>query len=212
MAGAPLNLADVLAGTVADPVADDAAIRARHVIEQARGMLDDALLERLGQDPTEARRHPDRWSPSLVVVNPSPTPRGGLVEATVTVFRDHVVVGRPTSRRQRGVTPEPPAFHLVAPGGTAVPMQVLDAYLAHERLDSAREYPDQDEVWAVRVAAWVDEVPPLGCLRLGVHPGLAPGVGEAPRVPQPRVARRGRDAEDEFVRLPLPILGATGTR
>jgi hypothetical protein len=87
-------------------------------------------------------------------------------------------------------------------------MQVLDTYRASERLDSARDYPDQDEVWAVRVAAWVDEVPPLGWLKLGVHPGLAPGVGEAPGVPQPRVARRGQGAEDEFVRLPLPILGS----
>jgi hypothetical protein len=209
-----LNLShDVLAGTVADPVAADAALRARHVIEQARGILDDALLERLGQHPTEARRHPDRWSPSLVVVNPSPTPRGGLVEATVTVFRDHVIVGRPTPKRRPGGAPEPPAFHLVAPGGTVVPMQVLDTYLAHERLDSAREYPDQDEVWAVRVAAWVEEVPAFGCVRLEVRsapsskgPGLAPGVSLVAE--RPGVARRGRDAEDEFVRLPLPILAS----
>ena len=208
-----LNLShDVLAGTVADPVADDAALRARHVIEQARGILDDALLERLGQDPAEARLRPDGWSPSLVVVNPSPTPRGGMVEATVTVFRDHVIVGRPTAKRRLGVTPEPPAFHLLAPGGAALPMQVLEAYPAGERLDSPRAYPDQDEVWAVRVAAWVDEVPALGCLRLGVHPGLAPGVRDAPGVSlvaeRPGGARGGRAAEDEFVRLPLPVLGS----
>jgi alpha-mannosidase len=66
-------------------------------------------------------------------------------------------------------------------------VQVLDAYPAYERLDSPRDYPDQNEVWAVRVAVWVGEVPAFGCVGLGVgpgpaplSPGLAPGVSLAP--------------------------------
>jgi alpha-mannosidase len=193
-----LNLShDVLAGSVADPVADEAAVRARQVTEQARGILNDSLLDRLGQDPTAARRHPDRWTPSLVVVNPSPTTRGGVVEATVTLFRRHVTVGRPSRDRRAAGEPTPPAFRLVAPDGTAVPMQVLDSGRAHERLDSARDYPDQDEVWAVRVAALVGPVPALGSLRLAVEPLRGPD--RAPDVPP---------FPDDLLRLPLPILAS----
>jgi alpha-mannosidase len=181
-----LNLShDVLAGSVADPVADDAALRARHVAQQARGLLDDALMDRLGQDATRSRRARERWSPAMVVVNPSPAPRGGIVEATVTLFRDHVVVGRPAAGSPPRVGDALPAFHLLAPDGNAVPLQVLGAARAHERLDSARDYPDQDEVWAVRVAVRVDRVPAFGCVRLDLRAGLLP---EGPKNPGPAPA------------------------
>jgi mannosylglycerate hydrolase len=163
-----LNLShDVLAGCVTDEVADDVATRARAVIREARGLLDDALTERLGQDPTHARRARAAWRPSLVLVNPSPRPRGGLVEATVTLFLDHVVVGRPG----RSGAPRPgaaPAFSLRDRTGRIVPHQVLHSYEAYERLDSPRAYPDQDRVWAVRVALHATEIPALGLLRLEV--------------------------------------------
>jgi alpha-mannosidase len=163
-----LNLShDVLAGCVADEVAAEVDLRARGVVREARGLLDDALLERLGQDPARARRERAAWSPSLVLVNPSPRPRGGPVEATVTLFLDDVVVGRPA--RSGGVTAGAvPAFALRDPSGRIVPHQVLDAYEAYERLDSPRAYPDQDRVWAVRVALAAPELPALGLLRLEV--------------------------------------------
>lgn len=163
-----LNLShDVLAGCVTDEVADDVAARARAVIREARGLVDDALLERLGQDPVRARRGRAAWSPALVLVNPSPRPRGGLVEATVTLFLEDVVVGRPG--RSRAARPELlPEFSLRDRAGQIVPHQVLEAYEAYERLDSPRAYPDQDRVWAVRVAVHAPDVPALGLLPLEV--------------------------------------------
>jgi alpha-mannosidase len=210
-----LNLShDVLAGTVADPVAHDVAIRARQVIDRARGLLDDALLERLGQKPTVARRHRERWTPSLVVVNPSPVPRAGLVEATVTLFRDDVVVGRPPARRGSTGRAAPPPFRLLDAAGDPVPTQVLEVFPAYERLDTARDYPDQDEVWAARVIARVDQVPAFGCVRLGVEAGV-PGGGrgaesDAARhspLPAPRSAASlvsDRDEGDTYTFQPVP--------
>jgi len=170
-----LNLShDVLAGCVADAVAADAARRADQVIEQARGLLDDALHERLGQDRVRARRAPEQWQPALVLVNPSPHPRAGIVETTVTVFGSHVSVGRPPK-------PGPAragrvAFHLRDASGRVVPHQALGAWEAYERLDSARAYPDQDRVWATRVALLAPQVPAFGVLRLDLADRAAGGA------------------------------------
>jgi hypothetical protein len=125
-----------------------------------------------------------------------------VVEATVTLFRGHVMVGRPAPNAPSDGRAEAPPFHLVAPDGTVVPVQVLDARPAHERLDSTRDYPDQDAVWALRVAAWVDEVPALGCLRLTVR------AGPGPRAAAGRPGKGSPLGEDQFVRLSLPILGS----
>ncbi len=164
-----LNLShDVLAGCVTDEVAEEVGTRARAVTLQARGLVDDALLERLGQDPVRARRGRASWSPALVLVNPSPRPRGGLVEATVTLFLGDVVVGRPGRRGGAAYPGAKPGFSLRDRAGRIVPHQVLEAYEAYERLDSPRAYPDQDRVWAVRVALHAPDVAALGLLPLEV--------------------------------------------
>lgn len=159
---------DVLAGCVSDDVADDAATRARHVIESARGLLIDALDARLGQDAVRRRRDRERRRPCLAVINPSPWVREGILETTVTVERQAIVVGRPA-------TASPPSslapFHLVGADGRAVPMQMLGSADAYERLDSPRDYPESSRVWAVRVAARVGAVPALGLVRLDVRAG-----------------------------------------
>jgi alpha-mannosidase len=161
---------DVLAGCVGDEVADDAATRARHVIEAARGLLTDALDARLGQEPVRRRRERVRREPCLAVINPSPWAREGILETTVTVERQAVVVGRPAA-----VAPPSPLapFHLVGVDGAVVPMQVLGAADAYDRLDSPRDYPESARVWAVRVAARVGAVPALGLVRLDVRAGAA---------------------------------------
>ncbi|HKI94674.1 MAG TPA: glycosyl hydrolase-related protein [Gemmatimonadales bacterium] len=180
-----LNLShDVLAGTVADPVADDASLRARHVAEAARALMDTALTTRLGQDPTLARREGRvAWEPALIAVNPSPAPRGGVLEATVTRFVADVVVGRPPDPQAPEI---PDEFHLLDPNGAVVPFQLLGAYDAMERLDAPRAYPDQDRVRAVRVAVAAPPVPALGLLRLSV----VSGAREAPTVPDPVTLHR----------------------
>jgi alpha-mannosidase len=162
---------DTLAGSIVDAVARDAATRADAVVDEARGLLEDALDARLAQDAVRRRRERDAWQPALVLVNPSPRSRGGVVEATVTRFRSDVVVGRPAAGTRS--TPLEP-FHLTDGQGRVVPHQVLQVTDAYERLDSPRDYPDQDRVWAVRVAVSARDVPGFGLARLDVRAGAAP--------------------------------------
>ncbi|MEB3323237.1 MAG: hypothetical protein VKI81_10490, partial [Synechococcaceae cyanobacterium] len=169
---------DVLAGCVSDDVADDVQARARQVVGQARGTLTDALDARLGQDPVRRRRERANRVPSLVLVNPSPRTRGGVVEATLTVARQPVVVGRPAP----SVPPAPfEPVHVVTATGVTVPMQVLGVTDAYERIDSPRDYPESTRVWAVRVAVLSDGVPPFGLTRLDVRAG----TGGRPSVADP---------------------------
>jgi len=159
---------DVLAGSVSDPVAEDAAVRARQVAEEARGVLADALDARLAQEAAVRRRERARRRPALVLVNPSPRGRAGVCEATVTVERQAVAVGRPAP--VRAPTPLAP-FHLADADGRPVAMQILGVRDAYERLDSPRDYPESTRVWAVRVALRADRLAPFGLSRLAVRPG-----------------------------------------
>jgi alpha-mannosidase len=159
---------DTICGTTSDAVARAAAARAERVTIQARGILLDALHDRLGQDRARARRAEDRWSPSLAVVNPSAHPRSGVVEATLTVPRERIVVGRPAPEREAAPEwPAPPA--LIGADGAPVPMQVLRWYRGYHRLDSPSDYPIQHEVAAFRVALEASVVPALGMRRYEVR-------------------------------------------
>ncbi|MBI4421524.1 MAG: hypothetical protein HY560_11930 [Gemmatimonadetes bacterium] len=162
---------DTLGGCVSDDVAKDIAVRAHAAITQARGILLDALHDRLGQDRTRARRAPDRWNASLAVINPSPWPVSRVVEVTVTAFVDHVVVGRPAPPPPPRPASAVPTPRLLGPDGEAVPVQVLEAYDAYQRLDSPAAYPDQDLVRAFRVAVFPGEIPAFGLKALRVEGG-----------------------------------------
>jgi mannosylglycerate hydrolase len=161
---------DVLGGCCADDVAADALARARKVETEARGILEDALHERLRQDRVQARRRHQEWNPSVVLINPSAEQRGGVAEVTVTRFLSDVVVGKPSPKRGAPVEAAKP-FHLVDDAGKTVPMQILSDYQAFERLDSPRDYPDQDRVQAYQIAVAAPAVPSLGLLRLDVRDG-----------------------------------------
>jgi alpha-mannosidase len=174
---------DVLGGCVTDEVAEDVATRARHVVTEARGLLADALGDRLRQDAVRRRRDPAARKPALVLVNPSARRLGGVVEATVTLFAAREVVGRPAP----STPPAPlPSFTLLDAGGRNVPYQILTVTQAHERLDSPRDYPEQDRVWAVRVALAAPLVSPLGLTMLDV----------IERAPRHRTVRDGVEARD----------------
>jgi alpha-mannosidase len=153
---------DSLAGSIADGVARDVAQRAAHVTTQARGILCDALHHRLRQERARAHEHVEQWDPALVVVNPSAYQRSGIVEATVTVFSERVVIGPPTARQRQAPASTSEVPRIVDHTGSPVPVQVLGRYEAHERLDSPDHYPIQDQVMAYRVALETGTVPALG--------------------------------------------------
>ncbi len=157
---------DSIGGCTSDAVArrveariEDAELVAREV---ARRSLD-ALT---GNDPDRARDEPDATSPALVLWNGVPRKRAGVIVADLTSFLADVLVGPPggrAPRRGRGFR----SVALEGPGGP-VPVQILSRGRAHERLDSARHYPDQDEVDVVRVAFRAPELGGFGVAALGL--------------------------------------------
>jgi hypothetical protein len=103
-----------------------------------------------------------------------------VVEATLAYHLADVPVGRPRDLEsvQERLCAAPgthtPASVVVKDcDGHAIPAQVLDRYSAYDRLDSPRDYPDQDRVEAVRVALQVADVPALGVKRFAVETGSA---------------------------------------
>ncbi|MGD2135523.1 MAG: hypothetical protein PVF27_05150 [Gemmatimonadales bacterium] len=181
---------DTVCGTTCDEAAAEAAARARRVVAQARGILADALDDRLGQDRSRVRRTLDQSAPALILVNPSPYPRSGVVEATVTVPRRRLTVGRPHRSPAAPVT-EPTLPALATDDGRPISLQLLRRDRAYARLDAPDASPVQDEVTAFRVALHANEVPAMGLARLTVGEGSTRHVGPRPGAAEV-VARGGR--------------------
>lgn len=176
---------DTICGCVGDAAAEDAALRARSVTVQARGVLVDALHDLLGASRGRPRDRREAWTPTLAVVNPSPMERRGICEATLTVPLRDVPVGFPARRMPpAGATAAQVA--LLTRAGEALPLQVLGRYRAWERIDAAEDYPVQREVEAVRVAFRAPQLPPLGIRCLRVDAGVSV---RRDRLPAVRVQR-----------------------
>ena len=170
---------DSIGGCTSDAVADRVARR----LEDARTMAEEiartSMDELCGNDPDAARERPERASPRLLLYNPAPRRRGGVVVAELSWFRRDVLVGPPGDRVPRSAGP--PSDRDIAAALAGLPYQVLSRGPGSERLDAARHYPDQDEVELVRVAL---ALPELGGFeaRVGERAkGLPDGVRVGPR-------------------------------
>jgi 2-O-(6-phospho-alpha-D-mannosyl)-D-glycerate hydrolase len=163
---------DSFGGCCTDAVARDVIHRAGVVVSSARSLLSDAVRDRVGFSASLARRDPSQWRPALLVINPSSSPRSAVVEATVTTFAADVPVGMGSPSSAVPKHPGPgPIPRLTRPEGDDLPVQVLGRYLGYDRLDSPARYPDQDVVYATRIAVAVDAVPSLGVMGLGLSVG-----------------------------------------
>lgn len=151
---------DSIGGCTSDAVAERVGARLDDALamggELARGTLD-ALI---GNDPDAARERPTATAPRLVFYNPVPRRRRAVVVADLTWFRRDVLVGPPGDRVSRRA--DPPSARDIAAALDGIPHQVLGRRQASERLDSARHYPDQDEVEVVRVALVTPELGGFG--------------------------------------------------
>lgn len=170
---------DSIGGCTSDAVAERVALRlgdaASAAAEVARASLD-ALT---GNEPDKIREHADLGGPALVLYNPVPRPRGGVVVTELSWLRRDVLVGPPGGRLPR--RKPPPTDRDVAAALGGLPHQILGRRMGSERLDSARHYPDQDEVELVRVAL---AIPELG--------GFSIGVGGRAEAPAPVRVDHGR--------------------
>lgn len=152
---------DTLAGTASDAVARAMAVRLDDA-EAAAGVVTGALLDRLADHDPDLAREGESQGARLLVWNPVPRSRGGVVVAQLSFFRSDVLVGPPGNRRPRaGRGAEP--VSLCAIDGSETAPQMLERERGLERVDAARHYPDQDEVERVRIAfPLVKSMPGLG--------------------------------------------------
>ncbi|MBA3346355.1 MAG: hypothetical protein H0T44_13845 [Gemmatimonadales bacterium] len=188
---------DSIAGCTADPVAERVERRIEDAATFGRAVARAGLDALTGNRPDHARDHPEDVSPQLLIWNPVPRERGGVVIADLTWFRRDVLVGPPGGREPR--RGDPPAQGEISTALGGATFQVLGRFTAHERLDSARHYPDQDQVHVVRVAC---TAPPLGGFAL-----TAPAPGSSPRVPVRVEPRRLDNGLVEVVISPTGTLG-----
>ena len=153
---------DSIGGCTSDAVAQRVALRLADAATSA-GEIARASLDALtGNDPDAARDHPERTSPALVLFNPVPRPRNGVVVTELSWFRRDVLVGPPGGRVARSA--DPPTDGELGIVLAGIPHQVLSRGTGIERLDAPRHYPDQDEVEVARVAI---ALPELGGFSIG---------------------------------------------
>jgi alpha-mannosidase len=159
---------DSIAGCSSDAVAERVTARLGDALAMSHELARGALHGLIGYDPDAARERPADTAPRLVFYNPVPRRRRAVVVADLTWFRRDVLVGSPGKRVARRAGP--PSDADIAAALEGLHYQILSRRRIGERLDSARHYPDQDEVEAVRVAL---ATPELGGF------GLASGASSA---------------------------------
>ncbi len=167
---------DSIAGCTSDAVADRVRVRLDDARSMAAEIAGTSLDRLIGNDPDRARAEPESSGPQLVLWNPVPRRRRGIVIADLSWFRSDVLVGPPGDRSPR-TGPGSRPFHLVSPNGS-LPIQSMGRRRGHERLDAPHHYPDQDEVDWTRVA-FRAEVGGLGLVNLDLGQGSAPLEGGA---------------------------------
>jgi mannosylglycerate hydrolase len=179
---------DSIGGCTADAVAERVALRLGDARTMARELARVSLDALTGNDPDLAREQPDRTSPRLVFFNPAARARGAVVVAELSWFRRDVLGGPRGGRVPR--LREPPSDREISAALAGLPYQVLARRQGAERLDSARHYPDQDEVELVRVALATPELAGFGVT-----------VGGKASPPPAPVRVRGRGMENGLLEV-----------
>ena len=163
---------DSIAGCTSDAVSQRVETRLDDARSMALEIARTNLNELIGHDPDRVRAEPHLAEPQLVLWNPVPRRRTGVIVTDLSWFRRDVLVGPPGTRIPR-VGSGSRAFHLVGPNGV-VPVQWLGRRSGQERLDAMRHYPDQDEVEWSRIAFRLPELGGLGVHALGLGQGTRP--------------------------------------
>jgi alpha-mannosidase len=189
---------DSISGCTSDAVARRVEVRLDDARNLASEIARSSLDELIGNDPDRSRAEPEASAPQLVLWNPVPRRRKGVVVADSSWFRRDVLVGPPGDRIPR-VGPGSRSFHLIAAGGL-LGVQPLGWTPGQERLDAHRHYPDQDEVDWTRVAFRAPELGGLGLMTLDVGQGVGPSGSGA--------WLKGRTLGNEFLDVRVGPTGA----
>ena len=190
---------DTICGTTSDPVAREAALRLETARSYADAVVREAAFELVRHDPDRARERPEAQTPRLVVWNPTPHVRDGIVVTDATFFRRDVMVGPPGGRVPRVGNGFQPLSLLM--DGHPVPVQILDRRRGLERLDARRHYPDLDEVDHVRLAFRLPALAGFGFTALKPAPAATATAGDVAEV-------QGRSLVNRFVVVTVDRTGA----
>jgi hypothetical protein len=186
---------DTLCGTSIDAVAAAMDERLASARRQGEGLRDDALLDIVGHDRDAARMAPAaEWRPVVMLRNPVPRPRGGLVELTLSTAIAHVLVG-PGSGTKREAPRRVPPWHV-----EGMPLQILGRGERIALTESARAYPRADRVATVRALGWVGRMPGYGI----VTRAQGGGAGTGPATP---VRADGRALDNGLLRVEVSDQG-----
>jgi len=189
---------DSICGTSADPVHREMMTRFARCRVMGEEIVSAALDQVIGRDPDTAREAGRaRWRPAVLVFNPTPRARTGVVEADAALFLADVGVGQQGPRGARRPVQAPAGLVLRDPRGLPLPVQELERRTGHDLVESPRYYPDCDLVEVRRVVVRVEGLPPLGVIALAVEAG---GRGGAPRI-EGGVAVTDSGMENERLRL-----------
>ena len=175
---------DTLGGCAVDAVAETQELRLRDAGRLASDSAACALDAFMGHDPDLARESAGARD-VLVLWNPAPVTRAGIVTAELGFFRRDVIVGPPNGRTAReGPGYQPFALEF---GAEPIPVQVLAVKPAMDRAFASRHSPDQDAIDRVFIAF---EAPALGGLAaesLTISPAMHLLSGEGVNVSRDRL-------------------------
>ena len=150
---------DTLCGCSIDQVASEMELRIQSARNQAAAVRDEAIAELIGHDRVLSRSSRESWRPIIVIRNPAPRARTGVVTLEIEELIADVPVG-PGSAPTEPPRPEARASRPRIPALGR--LQVLSRATAHRRIESPQQYPDNDLVRVMTVAAWVADLPPYG--------------------------------------------------
>jgi alpha-mannosidase len=158
---------DTLCGTSVDDVAAAMDLRLRSAGLQANAVTRDAIDGLLGDDPSGG----DEATDLIVLRNDSVRPRSGvaIIDLIEKVVDEPVGPGSGAGPRIDDLR-ETDDWQPKLPAG----VQLLDARLTRDRLESPLRYPDNDIVRVATLAVRVPPIPAMGLSLLDSLDGLAP--------------------------------------
>lgn len=160
---------DTSAGTIADDVAREAAVRTSSAVAMTREIVSSALHQLTGYDPDQATGTATSDG-TLLLFNQRAVTQNAVIAVDIPLFVRDILVGPPGGRTARESS-APGQFFLLSRDGGLVATQVLGRRPGIERRDGRRSYPDADAVEVVRVALRTPAIGGLALAGLRVLPG-----------------------------------------
>jgi alpha-mannosidase/mannosylglycerate hydrolase len=154
---------DALCGTSTDEVHREMVVRYEKAKQIGAHVSMECLAHLLPYDEREMKD--DRY---LILYNPSPIERSGIVEADVEFYLQDVVVGLNPEVKIAAKLPPVAAFRLTDPDGNKIPYQILSKNEGFGITYSRHDYPHQTLVDRFTILVSAEQIPSLGWKALSI--------------------------------------------